>query len=114
MQAEKSVSLPKELRVLASIAHLLERLERSTQRVDAAQYRSLVRVLQMELERVQDHPALPLVLAAFASAAQVYENMRYAQAGLCLHPIDESLATETAAADILRRAARRDPQLPRT
>lgn len=106
MQTEHSVAIPKGLQVLASLAQLLERLELTPQGVDAGQYRSVARHVTVELATQKPHAALDGLLAAFPATAELYENLRYEQAGLCLHPLETSLNTEKAAREALQRAAR--------
>lgn len=87
----------------AVLAHLLERLEQRG-RIDADAYRALVQRLTNELDRIDDADALDTVLQTFPSAAALYENLRYAHAGLCRSPIDVSLATERNAREVLAHA----------
>ena len=105
MQADHQVAIPKSLQVLASLAQLLERLERTPQGLDAGQYRSVVQHITLELSNLPSEPMLQSLLSAFPATAELYENLRYEQAGLCLHPLETSLATESKARDALRKAA---------
>lgn len=98
---------------LAILAPLLERLDRSTQPVDAAQYRSVASRLAQELahsgETAGADDAVHALLRTHPAAATLYENAHYAQAGLCRSPLDASLAAEIAARDAIATAMRRTP-----
>lgn len=106
MQVDQNIRVPKNLEVLASLAHLLERLERLPRAANADQYRSVVRRITQELATAAPGGALQDLLAIFPATGELYENLRYEQAGLCLHPLEQSLDSERAAAQALRRAAR--------
>jgi hypothetical protein len=47
------------------------------------------------------------VLGAHPAAAELYENLHYAQAGLSRSTLERSVATEMLAAQVLAKAARR-------
>lgn len=96
------VRLPATLNSLANLAALLEKLERGGVTPDAGQYRQLVASISAELQRQAAEPALPQLLACFPATAELYENMRYETAGLCLSPLDRSVQTEQAARQALR------------
>lgn len=96
-----SVTLNKNLVLLARV---LERLERSTQPVDAEQYRSVVNHLASELAVAPQDAALQAVLQACPSAAEVYENLNYQHAGLCRSSLDVAMAAEGAARMVIDRA----------
>jgi hypothetical protein len=97
---------------LVVLAQMLERLDRSTQAVDAEQYRVVAARLAAELEAVPRDAALDSVLDAFPSAAQLYENLNYQHAGLCRSPMDPSLAAELAARTAIDGARRSAPGQP--
>jgi hypothetical protein len=44
------------------------------------------------------------LLQAAPHTADLYENLRYDMAGLCLHPLDTALAAERAASSAIERA----------
>jgi hypothetical protein len=96
-----SVILNKNLVLLARV---LERLERSTEAVDAEQYRSVVNHLASELAVAPNDPGLQAVLQACPSAAEVYENLNYQHAGLCRAPLDAAMAAEAAAREAIGKA----------
>ncbi|MBI5335863.1 MAG: hypothetical protein HZB72_14960 [Burkholderiales bacterium] len=93
------------------MARLLEKLDRSSEPVDAAQYRHVVqRLQQLMADCAADGPAddsLHAVLEVFPAAAELYENLHYAHAGLCCAPLERSLQGEAAARDVIERARRR-------
>lgn len=83
-------------------AQLLERLDASRIPVDAHQYRTVaVRLAQLLAEPDIDWAPL---LARSPAAAQVYENLRYAQAGLCRAPLERAAAAELAARQAIEKA----------
>lgn len=89
------------------VAQLLERLDASRQPVDTQQYRS---VAQRMVQFMQD-PAIdwePL-LERSAAAATLYENMHYANAGLCRSPLALAAEAELAARDAIEAARRQLP-----
>ena len=92
------------LKTAITLAELLQRIDASTQAIGAAQYRKLVLHLGELLELLAREPALATLLATFPSAAAVYENRRYAQAGLCRAPLQASLDSELQARRAIDRA----------
>ena len=105
MNAPRQIELPERFRVVLTLAQLLERLENSAAPLSADQYRSVVRHLADELGTAQPGPELDAVLKSFPAAAQLYENQRYEQAGLCRSPLELSLNTEQQARSALARIA---------
>ena len=72
--------------------------------VDQAQQR---RGEELPREREhQGHATLPGLLDHFPAAAEVYENLQYAHAGLCRAPLEMSLQSELAARELLARVSR--------
>jgi hypothetical protein len=106
MQETKTVLEPQRLKVLVTLAMLLERLEHNTAPVGADQYRSVVQHLGSELASIEHDETLEALLRVFPAMAQVYENARYGQAGLCRSPLDDSLSTEIAAKAAIASASR--------
>ena len=94
-----------QLQTLAALAQLLERLDRSAERVDAGQYRGVALRLAELLAQAAPGPLLDRLLGAFPSAAEVYENVRYEHAGLCRTPLEMALNTELQARAAIDRAA---------
>jgi hypothetical protein len=92
---------------LVVLAQMLERLDRSSQSVDAEQYRTVAARVGAELEAAPHDAALDAVLDAFPAVAQLYENLNYQHAGLCRSPLDAGLAAEVAARAAIDAARRR-------
>lgn len=90
---------------LAMLAGVFERVERSGTAVDAQQYLVLVDRLKEALAADLPGDGLNAVLAAHPAAAELYENLHYAQAGLCRSPLERAIAAESAARAVLRRLA---------
>lgn len=104
MSSVIKLALPVELLSLVRLAHLLQGVEHQT--VDPHQYRLLVEKLSAELRQHQAHPALATVLDHFPAAAELYENLQYAHAGLCRAPLEASLQSELATRELLARVSR--------
>ncbi|MCF8204967.1 MAG: hypothetical protein K9J82_07835 [Methylotenera sp.] len=104
MSSVIKLALPVELLSLVRLAHLLQGVEHQT--VDPHQYRLLVEKLSAELRQHQAHPALTTVLDHFPAAAELYENLQYAHAGLCRAPLEASLQSELATRELLARVSR--------
>ena len=95
------LAVPNELLSLVRLAQLLEGVEHRS--VDPHQYRLLAERLSAELSEHQGHGALHGLLDHFPAAAEVYENLQYAHAGLCRAPLEMSLTSELAARELLGR-----------
>lgn len=106
MNATKPPNTRSDLTTTRVLAALLERLENSVIPVGAEQYRSVVIHLLSEFNQVQAHSGLGAVLDVHPAAAQVYENMNYAFAGLCRSSLEASLAAEQQAKAVIERAMR--------
>lgn len=105
MQTARTIQLPERMRVLVTLAGLLERLEVDLQVGGAQQYQSVVRHLADELGRFDGDESLELVLGNFPATAELYENLRYGVAGLCRAPLEASLNSELLARGAIARAA---------
>ena len=92
---------------LAMLAGVFERVERSGTAVDAQQYLVLVDRLKEALAADLPGEGLNAVLAAHPAAAELYENLHYAQAGLCRSPLESAVAAESAARAVLNAVNRR-------
>ncbi len=90
----------------AILAQLLERLDASRVSVDAHQYRTVVERLTQALADSEVDWA-PL-LAQSPAATEIYENLHYADAGLCRSPLEGATAAEMAAREAIQHASRRD------
>ncbi|MDO5625480.1 MAG: hypothetical protein Q4G71_12430 [Pseudomonadota bacterium] len=88
------------------LAQLLERLDASRQGFDAHQYRTIAARLTALLAdtRVDWQP----LLAQSPATAALYENLHYADAGLCRSPLDAAMRAEVSAREAIA-AARRKP-----
>ncbi len=94
---------PGKIQTIAMLAGLLESVERGFQRTDADGYRRLAERLRTELADITPDDQLRQVLAASPAAAEIYENLHYAHAGLCLRPMDAAVRAEKAAAELISR-----------
>ena len=106
MSAPHTESLKSRLENVIALARLLERVERSRVPVGADQYRALVRQLQQALSQALPADALNAVLGAHPAAAEVYENMHYAESGLSRSSLDRSIGSEMLASQAIAKAAR--------
>lgn len=92
------------------LAGLLERVERATGRIDPDAHRTVVERLSRALAAPElPADALDAVLGAHPAAAQLYENLNYAQAGLLRSPLDAAVAAERQARELFARLARVKP-----
>ena len=89
------------------MAGLLQRLEQQPRSASPEQYRAVVRQLSELLAAAEPDPQLHALLAAVPAAAELYENLRYEHAGLCLAPLDTALSAELAATAAIARARQR-------
>ena len=89
------------------LAQLLERLDASRLPVDAHQYRTVVaRLSEMLSDGGVDWQPL---LAESPAAAAVYENLHYAEAGLCRSPLDAAMSAEVQARQAIYAARQAPP-----
>ena len=107
LNAEKAASEQIDLQSAAVLAATLERLEREPGAPDPEQYRLLVTQLGRLLQMLEGHRGLRALLAHYPGAAQLYENLQYEHAGLCLQPLDRSLAAEGLTRKLLGQVATR-------
>ncbi|HEX2011088.1 MAG TPA: hypothetical protein VJN44_09150 [Roseateles sp.] len=106
MQARSQLKLPQRLHSLAAMAALLERLDRQAGNASAAQYREVaLRVGQM-LELAEPNIHLDQLLALAPATAELYENLNYAQAGLCRSPLEAATEAELLTRQLIERARR--------
>lgn len=106
MSPATRIEVPSRLAVLGTLAALLEKLERVPGPVHPDQYRSVAQRLATELSSVEPDAALGELLRLFPAASELYENLRYANAGLCRSPLERSLESEMAARALLSKVAR--------
>ena len=107
MTAPQLETLKNRLETAIALARLLERVEHSGVAVGADQYRALVRQLGVALSQQMPDAALQAVLGAYPAAAEVYENLHYAQSGLSRSSLERSVGSEMLASQAIARAARR-------
>ena len=107
MTAAQRESLKNRLENAIALARLLERVETSGRAFGADQYRALVRQLGVALSQEMPDEALQAVLGAHPAAAEVYENLHYAESGLSRSSLERSVSSEMLASQVLARAARR-------
>lgn len=103
MSSVIKLAVPAELLSLVRLAQLLQALEGQGHAADPHQYRLLVEKLGAELREHQGHQALTGLLDHLPAAAEVYENLQYAHAGLCRAPLELSLGSELATRELLGR-----------
>ena len=93
---------------VVALAQLLERIEQSPNRsangVGPQQYRNLVQQLQQALAQPLPQEVLNAILNAAPATAALYENLHYAEAGLCRSPLDAAMRAEMAACDAIAAA----------
>lgn len=107
MQKSPTVlTIPHRLQPLAALALMLEKLERQPRQASADQYRHVAERLRELLDQAPDDPALPRILDVFPAAAEVYENLRYGQAGLCRSGLEAAVEAEQRARDVIERLRR--------
>jgi len=106
MNTSQAVRIPEHLAVVLALARLLHRLERSTEPVAPEQYRVVVERLARALREAPMDESLQAILTLFPDAAELYENLNYAHAGLCRSSLEASLAAELLAREAIGNAAR--------
>jgi len=102
------VRLPPHLTVVFTLSRLLQRMELSSEPVDPRQYRSVALRLAEELATVESDDSLAAILQAHPSAAELYENLHYAHAGLCRAPMDAAAEAELEARELFTRLGHPD------
>lgn len=105
MQITQPGVSPNQMTVIATLAAVLERLEHSRVPVSPDQYLSVVRSLTAHLADVQPDDALKALFAASPATAELYENLNYEHAGLCLRTLDVALEAELSARRAIEKAS---------
>lgn len=100
-----SDSAKSRLQAVIVLAGILERMERNTASLDANQYQVVVARLKKALSTDLPEDMLQAILNAHPAAAELYENMHYEHSGLSRLSLDQSIATETLAAQAIARIA---------
>jgi len=103
MQTTRPERLHHDLGAVLALARLLERLTPGASEQAAAQYRQVASTLSALLDAAEPGPALDALLDLHPTAAELYENLHYDQAGLCRHALGASLNSEIATAELMRR-----------
>ena len=103
-QTTSSTPVQGGLTIAIALAQLLDQLDHAPRGADAAQYRAVVASLSRELTHFDGETLEPL-LRASPAAAEVYENLHYAHAGLCRSDLDSALKAELMTRDVIRKAA---------
>ena len=101
-----SDSIKSTLQAVIVLAGILEHMERSNAPIDAHQYQAVVARLKEALSMNLPDDTLQAILNAHPAAADVYENMHYKLSGLSRSSLDQSISTETLAAQAIARIAR--------
>ena len=91
------------LSVPATLANLLDALDYRPRGAHAAQYRAVASILARELDKL-DRDTLEVLLNASPAAAEIYENLHYAHAGLCCSDLEAATRAEMQARDLIQRA----------
>lgn len=107
MSTTTRIDVPARLAGLFALSRLLDRLERSPKAADPDQYKTLVARIADEFERVRMDETLGTLLQWLPAAAELYENLNYAHAGLCRSPLKPALESEIAMRDLLARVGSR-------
>lgn len=95
------------------LAGLLERLERRPGRIDADAHRTVVQRLARALAAPElPGDALRAVLGAHPAAAELYENLHYAHAGLVRAPLEAAVAAERQVKQLIGRLGVRPSSSP--
>lgn len=97
------------LSVPSTLANLLDMLDYRPRGADAVQYRLVASSLARELSML-DRDTLEALLSSSPAAAEIYENLHYAQAGLCRSELDAATTAEMQAKDLIARAAKKPVQ----
>jgi hypothetical protein len=106
-KAVRPVDIPPALTVVVALAKLLHKLDGSPVQVAPSQYRAVAERLSLALGEAPAGEALDAVLRVFPAAAELYENVQYAHAGLCRQPLEAALNAELLARDVIARSAGR-------
>ena len=107
MAAHQLASVRTRIETVIALAGLLERVEHSAVPVGADQYRSLVQQLERALSQDWPDHALQALLGAYPGAAELYENMHYAQSGLSRSSLERSVGTELLASQLIARVSKK-------
>ena len=101
MSAPKVQTPRSSVNTAVALAHLLERIDRSGDPIDAAQYQIVVSRLKKALSANLPDTALTAVLNTYPSTAELYENMHYESSGLSRSSLDGAVSAEMQASKLL-------------
>lgn len=101
MSAPKVQTPRSSVNTAVALAHLLERIDRSGDPIDAAQYQIVVSRLKKALSANLPDSALTAVLNTYPSTAELYENMHYESSGLSRSSLDSAVSAEMQASKLL-------------
>jgi hypothetical protein len=107
MSSPKVESIRGSVHTAFSLAHLLERIERSGQPINADHYRTVVSKLKAALSDALPDVALTALLRTYPSAAEIHGNLNYEQAGFCHSWLESQVPSEVLAAHAMKRWMRR-------
>lgn len=94
---------PTTLTNLALVAQLFERMDRGAGHVDPSQYRQVAGRLAYMLRALPADVSLDEVLDQLPATREMYENLHYAEAGLCRSPLEAAVDAEVRAHDLIER-----------
>ena len=103
MNASLTPAEQHRIQATLALAQLLERVEQRPGVLSADQYRALVQQLAELLHQDLPAAAREAILQRSPAAAQVYENLHYAVAGLARSPLDAATRAEIATRELLGR-----------
>lgn len=103
MPAPKVQTPRSSINAAIAMAHLLERIDRSGDPIDPAQYQIVVSRVKTALEANLPVSALKAVLKNYPSTAELYENMHYEESGLSRSPMEGAVSAEIEATELLRK-----------
>lgn len=106
MTSPSTDTVRSRIETVVALAGLLERVEHSRTPLGADQYQGLVRRLKVALGAELPDAALQAVLGAYPAAAELYENLHYAQSGLSRSTLERSVSSEMLTSQVLARAAK--------
>ena len=101
MSTPQAQTLRSSVSTALALAHLLERIDRSSDPIDAAQYQIVVSRLKEALSATLPGAALTAVLNTYPSTAELYENMHYEISGLSRSSLDSAVSAEVLAGKLL-------------
>jgi len=102
-------TLPARLTVARVLTGLLEHMERSRVPADPGQYQLVAQRLTGELASLGTDPLLDAWLRHHPLAADSYENLMFAHAGLCRQPLEATVRAELTTRELLARVGASTP-----